>query len=104
MFAMLNGIRSKIKQIETRHFQINHDGKKYTVEWRPVVLDAIKAPRYIGWFSGIDIVRLNAETILNALCNEKTDYQLVADYATKSVNDDFRSNHIVNQCFWEIGL
>lgn len=84
-------------------FVIKKD-KVYSLEWQPDILELIQQPRYYGWFSGTDLVRSNAETSLNALCANTSNVNMILNVLNKSVMTDVSINHIVNQCFWELGL
>lgn len=100
-----NGNLMQIEQIEVREFVIIHKNGEFDVQWREQVLEAIKQPRYLPWFSGIDLMRSNVERTLNAKFYHSNPFiDDVVSVCASSCLQDKRCNHIINQLSWEIGL
>lgn len=93
-----------VDHIEVNIFSIKEIKGVFEVEFLPQALELIKTPRYIGWFSAIDLVRHNLSVTLNALCNDKTDVNHIAQLQQQSLIADANTNQIVFQCFRELGI
>lgn len=85
-------------------FSIDASTDKFIVEWRPHVYEAIRQPRYLGWFSALDLVRTNAQTTLNARLTTECRVEDVGPLISRSIASDMNFNHAVRQCFMELGL
>lgn len=92
------------KSAETRMFKITEVEGKFKLEWQPYLEEAFKMPRYRAWFSAIDLVRQNAEVTINVRCSSNSGIDMVAMVIAKCVDTDIYTNHIVNQCFFELGI
>ncbi|EQA7786768.1 hypothetical protein ACX818_001362 [Acinetobacter baumannii] len=102
---MLNGDDLLVvNETNTNLFQINEVNSKFEVKWHQHILQALKSPRYAGYFSGIDLVRKNAEATINAHRNKDSLVNDVIASIHSSVMRDMRVNALAHQCFWELGL
>lgn len=93
-----------VDHIEVNIFSIRETKNVFEVEFLLQALELIKAPRYIGWFSAIDLVRQNFSVTLNAVCNDKTDVNQIVDLQRQSLIADVSINQIAFQCFRELGI
>lgn len=105
MIAINNrGEKIIVDHIEVNIFSIKEIKDVFEVEFLPQALELIKAPRYIGWFSAIDLVRQNFSVTLNAVCNDKTGVNQIVDLQRQSLITDVSINQIAFQCFRELGI
>lgn len=89
---------------ESHIFNIKIIDDSIMVEWKPEVLKIVQLPRYFGWFSSIDSVRLNAQTTINCKFKDGMDIEKVGNILMESLNADMMINAVVRQCFMELGL
>lgn len=93
-----------VSTINTPHYRVSEGDNGFFVEWLPHILECLKQDRYLAWFSGIDLVRTNYQTTLNARCNKDTPVSVIGELARHSMIVDYQMNHIVHQCFTELRM
>lgn len=94
-----------VSEFSTPLFLVKYDAGEYTLSWHQSLLEMLQSPRYKAYFCAIDLARTNAETSVRALCHKSdTQIAVIANVIAQSISKETWDNHIIGQCFFELGL